>query len=137
MSYHYNWVHICLGLFLVILTGFLSINDNVYADEHDVIIPFGAYNPELNTPVVEDREGRRRNRPRVVGGQSEPYPACHDDIGKRFRPAGSTVSSAQPDLPKTFSKVNEQKMRDRLGTVLNKQHNAPMAPIWDGPEFAQ
>ena len=51
MSYHYIWVHFCLGMFLVILAGFLSINDNVYADDHDVIIPFGAYNPELNTPV--------------------------------------------------------------------------------------
>jgi len=51
MLYHFTWIGFSLGLFLVILAGFFSINDNVYAEEYNVIIPFGAYNPELNTPV--------------------------------------------------------------------------------------
>jgi len=51
MLYHFTLIGFSLGLFLVSLAGFFSINDNVYAEEYNVIIPFGAYNPELNTPV--------------------------------------------------------------------------------------
>jgi len=48
----YIWIVIITGLFFVNLAIVLIENNYVYAaDEYDVIIPFGAYNPELNTPV--------------------------------------------------------------------------------------
>ncbi len=43
---------IITGLFFVNLASFLVENNYAYAtDEYDVIIPFGAFNPELNTPA--------------------------------------------------------------------------------------
>ena len=48
----YIWIVIITGLVFVNLAIVLIENNYVYAaDEYDVIIPFGAYNPELNTPV--------------------------------------------------------------------------------------
>ena len=49
---HYIWIVIITGLFFVNLASFLVENNYAYAtDEYDVIIPFGAFNPELNTPA--------------------------------------------------------------------------------------
>ena len=53
ISNQYIWI-IITGLFILNLASLLLENNNVYAeDEYDVIIPFGAYNPELNTPAEE------------------------------------------------------------------------------------
>ena len=50
MVNQYTWIGIIVGLFFIFLASSL-LNNQAYAEEKIVLIPFGAYNPELNTPA--------------------------------------------------------------------------------------
>ncbi len=50
MVNQYTWIGIIVGLFFIFLASSL-LNNQVFAEEKVVLIPFGAYNPELNTPA--------------------------------------------------------------------------------------